>query len=349
MSDKEAGRRLALTGAGAKQSSLERREAAAAAAALRPERGAKGTRPGPRASESRLLQFSIAGIVCFFIAAVLGGGSWYLFGTHERAAPERAAPVTQTTPQPAATPVPQPSIVALAPAGELSVPGGEVALGGEGSDLPLRREFVKPFAVAETEVTNEQYREFVKATGRKAPEHWKAGEFPPGAANEPVTNVSWQDAADYCRWLSEKLGANVRLPSEAEWELAAKGREGFKHPWGNDWDDHASDSLETGGRVRAVKSFPEGKSPFGAYDMAGNVWEWVSDEARDGENNLKRNRDGVALRIIKGGSANEKRAFITTSARYEVPSDFKGSKWIGFRYVVERGGEASSTATGGGK
>jgi formylglycine-generating enzyme required for sulfatase activity len=302
--------------------------------------------PGP---ESRLLQLSIAGAVCFLIAAILGGGAWYLFGTHERAAPERAAQVTQMTPTPVASPtaspaaspsaaLPPPAPATLAPAGELPVPGGEVALGGEGTDMPVRREFVKPFAVAETEVTNEQYQEFVKATGHKAPAHWKGGEFPPGAANEPVTNVSWQDAVDYCRWLSEKLGTTVRLPSEAEWEFAAQGAEGFKYPWGNDWDDKAADSVETGGRVRAVKSFPAGKSPFGAYDMAGNVWEWVGDEVLDAEGKLKR-KEGHTLRIVKGGSANEPRAYLTTDVHYEPFSNFKGSKWIGFRYIVQRNGE----------
>jgi len=86
--------------------------------------------------------------------------------------------------------------------------------------------------------------------------------------------------------------------------------------------------------VRAVKSFPAGKSPFGAFDMAGNVWEWVADEARDEEGRPK-TKDGVTLRIIKGGSAREPRAFVSAVARYEVAAD-KSSPTLGFRYVVER-------------
>lgn len=326
MPEKESSRPRALAGAPVKQMSLERRDPSLAA------------RPAGRADESRLLPLSIAGLVCFLLASALGGGAWYLFGTREGATPERAGRVTQLPPPSSAAPSPTPQTPApalTAPAGELPVSGGEISLGGEGTSLPLRREFVKPFAIAETETTNQQYYDFVKATGHKAPEHWKDGEFPPGTANEPVTNVSWQDAVDYCRWLSEKMGVSVRLPTEAEWEWAARGKDNLKYPWGNDWKDQAADSTENEGRLRVVKSFPEGVSPVGAYDMAGNVWEWLADEVRDEEGNLKR-KDDVTLRIIKGGSAHEPRTYINSTVRYEVPSNFKGSQWIGFRYIVLR-------------
>ncbi|HYO63672.1 MAG TPA: SUMF1/EgtB/PvdO family nonheme iron enzyme [Pyrinomonadaceae bacterium] len=301
------------------------------------ERPHRNPPPAGRADESRLLPLTVAGFVCFVTAVALGYGGWLLFGTHERHEPERAARVTQTSTeqsaQPLATPEPTPPAV-LAPAGELAVPGGEFSIGGEGTDLPLQRVLVKPLAVGETEVTNEQYREFLKATGHKAPAHWDDGEFPLGAANEPVTGVNWHDAVAYCRWLSEKLGATVRLPTEAEWELAARGKEALRYPWGPDWNDRAADSAENGGRVRAVKSFPANRSPFGAYDMAGNVWEWTADEARD-ENGDAKQKEGVTLRVIKGGSAKEEREFITALARYEMPAD-KSSAFLGFRYVVER-------------
>lgn len=290
-----------------------------------------------RARESRLLPLSAAGLVCLVTAFALGYGGWYFFGTHGPARQASAAePVRQTAveTEPAPAAEAPPPTVRRAPAGELPVEGGEVSLGGPDAGFPLRRELVEPFLIGETEVTNEQYREFVKARGYAAPDGWKGGEFPPGAALEPVTGVTWADAVEYCKWLSEQTGAEVRLPTEAEWELAARGRDGRKYPWGEEWDEHAADSSEGQGRVRAVKSFPAGKSPAGAYDMAGNVWEWVADEARDEEGRPK-SKDGVSYRIIKGGSAGEPRAFVTAAARYEVLAD-KKSPTLGFRYVVVR-------------
>ncbi len=297
--------------------------------------------------ESRLVPLTLAGLVCFVAAVALGYGGWLLFGTHAREETERAAELRQSQPAPA-TPEPTPATpaggskgepAATAPAGELPVPGGEVTLGGEGTGLPLRRVVVKPFLVAETETTNEQYREYLKATGSPAPSHWKNGEFPPGAALEPVAGVTWKEAGDYCKWLSGKLGVTVRLPVEAEWELAARGPQNLKYPWGNEWNERAAASTESGGRVRAVKSYPAGRSPFGAYDMAGNLWEWVEDEATDEEGRPKTEGD-AKLRVIRGGAATEPRAFVSASSRYEVRED-KGSARLGFRYVVVRGDGAA--------
>jgi formylglycine-generating enzyme required for sulfatase activity len=303
--------------------------------------------PKGSADESRLVPLTVAGLVCFVTAVVLGYGGWYFFGTHEREEPERAAELRQSPPA-QATPEPTPAAAArnepaaTAPAGEIPVPGGEVTLGGEDTGFPLRRVIVKPFLIAETETTNEQYREFVKATGSSAaPAYWKDGEFPPGAALEPVAGVTWQDAADYCKWLSEKLGATVRLPTEAEWELAARGPKNLKYPWGDEWDARAAESKETHGRVRAVKSFPAGRSPFGAYDMAGNVWEWVEDEATDVEGRPK-TEGGVKLRVVRGGGATELRAFVSATARHEVRADYVAPR-LGFRYVVVRNDAAGQT------
>ncbi|HEV2861525.1 MAG TPA: SUMF1/EgtB/PvdO family nonheme iron enzyme [Pyrinomonadaceae bacterium] len=304
-----------------------------------PERPRLNSNPKGGAAESRLVPITVAGLVCFVTAVALGYGGWVLFGTHERDEPGRVADVRQSPappPTPEATPAaPPPSApAATAPAGELPVPGGEVTLGGEGTGFPLKRAIVKPFLIAETETTNEQYRDFLKDTGHAAPSHWREGEFPPGAALEPVTGVTWQDAVDYCQWLSTKLGVTVRLPAEAEWELAARGPENLKYPWGNEWDERAAASEETGGRVRAVKSYPAGRSPFGAFDMVGNVWEWVEDEFTDKEGRPK-SEDGAKLRVIRGGAATEPRAYVSAAARYGVREDI-GSPRLGFRYVVVR-------------
>jgi toxoflavin biosynthesis protein ToxD len=283
----------------------------------------------------RLLPFAIAIVVCVLTAMVLASGLWYFFGDSRGAGQKEVAALTRPPVEQAPVPVMAPARKTVtAPAGELPVAGGVVTLGGDESEGPARKIVVEAFAIGETEVTNEQYREFVQATGRKAPASMKDGEYHPGTASEPVTMVTWQDAVDYCRWLSEKIEATVRLPTEAEWELAARGPGNVKYPWGNEWQDRAAACKERKGQVRPVKSYPAGRSPCGAYDMAGNVWEWVEDEATDDEGRPK-SEDGARLRVIRGGAATEPRAFVSATARYEVRED-KGSARLGFRYVVVR-------------
>jgi formylglycine-generating enzyme required for sulfatase activity len=290
----------------------------------------------------RFIPFLIAGIICVATAILIGGGAWYLIASHVPVGPERGvATVLAPSPSPAQPPAAAPAELAPAvmplalPKGTVEVPGGTITLG-----LPPRKVVLDSFAIAETEVTNEQYREFVKETGHSAPKGWTNGEFPAGTANHPVTDVTWQDAADYCAWLSTRIGATVRLPSEVEWELAARGKELFKYPWGNEWNEQAVDFTAGSrqGQVRDVKSFEAGKSPVGAYDMAGNVWEWVDDDARD-QDGKPRFENGVAWKIIKGGSAGETPDRISATARDEVLAVF-ADRMLGFRYVVVTGSHA---------
>jgi formylglycine-generating enzyme required for sulfatase activity len=154
-----------------------------------------------------------------------------------------------------------------------------------------------------------------------------------------VTGVTWQDAVDYCEWLSKKIGATVRLPSEKEWVLAAAGPQNFKYPWGNEWNPRAANYKGSrGGVIVAVKSYPDFKSPCGAYDMAGNVWEWVSDDALDG--NGKQFMSGsVVHKTLKGGSAGVRPEYLTTGARIHLAPGER-DPWVGFRYVVMRGNAA---------
>lgn len=296
---------------------------------------------------SRLVSFTVAGIVCFGLAVILGVGTWYLFGTNHRLAPEKDIASVQLSNQNSAQnstiensnlsgnamPVSTPE-VKKAPAGEIPIDGGEVTLGGGNTKLPLRRVAVASFAVGETEVTNAQYAEFVEETKHQTPMDWKDNKFPNGGAAEPVVGVSWADASDYCEWLSKKLGATVRLPNEAEWELAARGSTGFVYPWGNQWNDEAAESLETKGRVRPVKSFPKGRSASGVYDMVGNVYEWTGDLFVD-EAGKPVLYEKANQRVIKSGSVSEKREFLRIKFRFYRPED-KPSKLLGFRYVVVR-------------
>lgn len=309
------------------------------------------------AEDSRVLPLAVAGLVCFVIAVILGTGAWFFFGSHTRkkatetaeAQPsvvltsEHSVNVQTANTQPAnetvantANPAPAPSAAELS--GIVKVESGEVVLGGGETKLPLERAIVGEFYIAETEVTNAQYADFIRETKYAAPPGWKNGEIPAGRENFPATNVSFADAVEFCKWKEKKTGLPVRLPTEAEWEFAARGREGLKYPWGNEWNDEASASLGKGGKISAVKSFSLNRSPFGAYDMVGNVWEWTQEKAtkNDSLNDKRVERaleKGDKLRIVKGGSAEEEAAGLYAQVRYPVPENTK-NMFIGFRYVI---------------
>ncbi|HEY0429771.1 MAG TPA: SUMF1/EgtB/PvdO family nonheme iron enzyme [Pyrinomonadaceae bacterium] len=294
--------------------------------------------------QSRLLPFTVAGIICFAAAFFLGATFWYFFGTNPRRYNDNSKTTIQVSNQnpavnaansneaaPTPSPTPEPK---KAPAGEAAVAGGEVTLGGGDTKLPLRRVAVSDFSIGETEVSNEEYAAFVEAANYKAPAYWKDGRFPPGTGKEPVVGVTWTDATAYCEWLSKQIGATVRLPNEAEWTLAARGNTENQYPWGAEWKDDAAASAETNGKILPVRSFPAGRSPSGAYEMIGNVWEWTSDLASD-EFGRPILFGKAKQRIIKGGSAREERKYLTVAARASRPED-RGSDTLGFRYVIIR-------------
>lgn len=160
----------------------------------------------------------------------------------------------------------------------IPIPGGEFEMGGEGDEdeKPRHKVWVADFRMAKYPVTNGQYADFVAATGHPPPPHWRGSTPPPHLRTRPVVNVSWRDAQAYCSWLSQERGEAVRLPSEAEWEKAARGSDGREFPWGNTFDRNRANMRDTGiGDTSPVGIFPDGVSPYGCYDMAGNVWEWT--------------------------------------------------------------------------
>ena len=303
---------------------------------------------------SRIIPLAIAGLLCFLLAIMMGSTAGYIFRMLKKPALAAISNVPESTPEvnvaetsndntnttaggaaelkdPVAAPVP------ALPDGTVEVPGGEVVLAGD-EKRPLQRFMVERFAVGETEVTNAEYSNFVRETGHEPPPGWNGHQFPRGTDNLPVVNVSWKDANDFCKWKSTKIGFPVRLPTEAEWELAARGTGDSKYPWGNEWSNEAAVSKETGGKVSLVKSRPVNRSPFGAYDMVGNVWEWVSDEvgtdvAVTDDQVESARKQGRTLKLVKGGSAEESSSDMSARSRYEVPQSTK-VKVIGFRYVI---------------
>ncbi|MCI0528467.1 MAG: formylglycine-generating enzyme family protein [Nitrospira sp.] len=159
------------------------------------------------------------------------------------------------------------------------------------------------FYIDKYEVANTQYEEFVKATKRRPPLYWKNSQYPPEKAKHPVVMVNWNDARNYCQWTGK------RLPTEEEWEKAARGTDGRIFPWGDTFDINKANTpqhwktLGQPGDTLPVGSFPQGKSPYGVYDMAGNVWEWTESWylPHPGNTHITENY-GHKYKVAKGGS-----------------------------------------------
>jgi iron(II)-dependent oxidoreductase len=192
----------------------------------------------------------------------------------------------------------------LVPEGMVAVAAGQYTIGREdGDDIekPVHTVPLKAFFIDKTEVTNAEYKKFIDATGYQAPPHWKDKTFPQDQENFPVVQVNWQDANSYAQW------AGKRLPTEAEWEAAARGLDGRKYPWGNEWNKaFANIGAGESGSLLGVGRFPEGQSPFGAMDMIGNAWEWTADTLAlyPGNTGKAPEEANSNYRVIRGGAFN---------------------------------------------
>ncbi|MCB0020137.1 MAG: SUMF1/EgtB/PvdO family nonheme iron enzyme [Anaerolineales bacterium] len=200
------------------------------------------------------------------------------------------------------------------------VPAGYFLMGYD-----RRRVYVGRFAISRYPITNEQYRQFVRATRYEAPRHWSAGRIPAGKERHPVVYVSHADAVAFCGWLSRAKRLEIDLPTETEWEKAARGTDGREYPWG-DWREGRCNIWETGIKgTTPVDHYPNGCSPYGVCDMAGNVWEWTNSWYSEGE----------IRRALRGGSwfnnAGDARA-AGRSGSTPVSRDNN----VGFRVVLRR-------------
>ena len=190
----------------------------------------------------------------------------------------------------------------------IRVPAGEFLMGSDPAkdndarddEQPQHLVYVDEFYIGKYPVTSEQYAVFVKATKYKAPGHWEKGKIPSGQENHPVVYVSWGDAVAFCRWSSQATGQPFRLPTEAEWEKAARGTDGRIYPWGNQWDKTKLNSRDDGpgGPTPVGHYSPGGDSPYGVADMAGNVWEWC------------------ANRVLRGGAFGLGASWVRCAARF---------------------------------
>ena len=253
------------------------------------------------------------------------------------------------------------------------IPAGEFMMGsddGDEDERPVHRVQLDDFLMAVHPVTHAEYARFVQQTGYRAPAIyelplvvtaggpdrettfresaqpyvWNEAGPPAERSDHPVTLVRWEDATAYCTWLSDASGHLVRLPTEAEWEKAARGGlEGKRYPWGDDLDTARANflvdpTLRTTHGTSRCGSYPA--NGYGLFDMAGNVWEWVQDwhsptyYAASPYNAPRGPRDG-SLRVLRGGSwlSSDIRT-LACSHRHKVPPDTY-SYGIGFRVVRE--------------
>ncbi|MFQ5443076.1 MAG: formylglycine-generating enzyme family protein [Nitrospinales bacterium] len=228
---------------------------------------------------------------------------------------------------------------------EVLIPAGEFTIGSTDKDIdwyvkeffsesrewyldetPAQKVYLKEFYIDKYEVTVAQYKRFMEETQRQAPKYFDNAKF--NRKNYPVVGVTWQDAADYCQW------AGKQLPMEVDWEKAARGTDSRYYPWGSLPDNTKANirGREDGYRYTApVGQFPQGESPYGVMDMAGNVWEWtrswyLSYPGNEHPNELY----GKTYRVIKGGSWFSNIDLARTSTRGKVKPD-QQFNYVGFR------------------
>jgi formylglycine-generating enzyme required for sulfatase activity len=203
---------------------------------------------------------------------------------------------------------------------------------------------VSPFWLAETPVTNQQYGLYLKAANATEPKYWRDREY--NQPQQPVVGVNWHDAMAYCQWLSEVSGKHIVLPTEAQWEFAARGPDNRLYPWGDDEPNPSLAQYETG-TLAPVGSKPEGRGPFGTLDQAGNVWEWCLDvwdtEAYKERGELtvdprigpeRFDPPPAGGRVGRGGTINYLRALYLRSAfRFRFPAEYRYLD-LGFRVAA---------------
>lgn len=185
-----------------------------------------------------------------------------------------------------------------------------------GTEQSPRLAFLHDYYIDVCPVTNRQYAVFMQATRYLPPLLWNDRRY--NQPEQPVTGICYRDAVAYANW------AGKRLPTEDEWERAARGDDTRAWPWGNEFGRDRCNSLERAiGAPAAVGSFKSGASPLGALDMAGNVWELTTGDW-----------EGFG-KAIRGGSFKNPAAFCRTTCRWGIDPDIIGSAWLGFRCVMD--------------
>ena len=208
------------------------------------------------------------------------------------------------------------------------VPAGEFDMGSTDFDFekPVHKVAIaKPFAIGRREVTFEEWDQCVAAGACN-----RAGDRGQGPAERPVTNVSWRDAKAYVGWLSQKTAHKYRLPSEAEWEYAARGGTKTAYWWGRDPGSRFANCRECGGNTgqQTIVTGSFAANPFGLFDTAGNAAEWVEDCWNDSYRGAP--KDGSAWtsgqcgqRVLRGGSFDSQARYVRSASRFRYDADVR--------------------------
>ncbi len=228
--------------------------------------------------------------------------------------------------------------------GMVFVPAGEFVMGSTLDDLrhqadtdewPQRRVWVDDYYIDVHEVTNAEYKRFVDSLHIEPPPRWVDGNYGVGEDGFPVVSVTWYEARAYAEW------AGKRLPTEAEWEKAARGTDGRRFPWGDEFDPHRCNN---GDRLMPIMQFPDGVSPYGCFDMAGNAAEWVEDRYAPYPREPGQTLPGDIAdrtwpyrgdrRVYRGGSWNSFGRYLRCANREAAPP---GKRWmyVGFRCAMD--------------
>jgi formylglycine-generating enzyme required for sulfatase activity len=247
----------------------------------------------------------------------------------------------------------------LIPAGSFTM--GDTNGDGESRERPAHKVWIDDFYIAKFEVTNGDWRKFRDDAGYNDPKFWPGGrvmpkdQIPywtqannhgggtPDSDNYPVLGVNHDAATAYCNWLSAKTGKKYRLPTEAEWEKAARGTTKHRFPWGNEISHEYANYV---GKQRfdtamIVGSFPKGASPYGVMDMAGNVMEWCSDwYSRDYyKTSPRKNPKGPvqgAYRVVRGGAFFFEGQDLRVYARSAAWPSLQAYRMLGFRVARDK-------------
>ncbi len=297
--------------------------------------GFRNKQSGALAENNKPNQRTLVQVFALVALALLGLFVWWWFTRDSRSgvgnnssSQSSASPSGQLASAPSVGNQPANATLKNGFDGMVYIPGGKLDMGRDNGDeyeIPVHAVTVSPFYMDRTEVTNEEYLQFVSATRHRPPPHWRDGKFPSNEAKVPVVNVSWDDANAYAQWIGK------RLPTETEWEFAARGSESRIYPWGNSWNaTNANAGKETGGSISKVGSFPNGASQFGVLDMCGNVWEWTSSSLV----NYADQKEIAPGKVIRGGAYDTPSKRATATYRGVLPSDRLRDK-TGFRLVKD--------------